>query len=342
MMRERRPSPARALMRTSVAALLVWSTLAVLMVARPGNTPGRETGVALLPDFDRDRGRVSSINFLLADDLFSLERRRDGWVMPEAGDYPVDPDRLADLMVGLSRLERETRRTSDPEKLALLGLGDPEDGGNGVRVDLTGPADETLASFILGRRRTGLYLRSPGDNQAFRLAGDLPAFYTRRAWLDLDILSVTPQALRALRLYDSAGQTAYFMRAPGQGPLAFRPAAPHAHDQLRDPAALSRSALALSSLTFTDAKPATGLTTSPVGRHISETFDELELDLQAYRELDGLWVTLRAIEAGNGARRAASLNERTEGWAFRVSSMDFEALTPAVADLVTRPASTGP
>ena len=85
-----------------------------------------------------------------------------------------------------------------------------------------------------------------------------------------------------------------------------------------------------------DVKPAADLLTQPVARHISETFDGLEIDLRAYREGDGVWVTLRAVEAGEGARRAEVINDKAEGWAFRLTDYDFQDFTPDVLSIVER------
>lgn len=331
----------QALLKVCLAALCVWGVLALHTIATGPGGPAmaKEVESPLLTDFERQRGNISSIRFTLVDDSFTLTRRRNGWVIPEAGDFPVSPDRLGALMIGLASLKRGDPRTSDPEKLALLGLGDPNLGGNGVRLDLIGADDGTTTSFILGRRPTGLYARSPDRSQAFRLKGDLPSFYTRRSWLDVDFLTIAPDALEAVRLYDGDGRTAYFRREAGDPPDAYRPAPPHMSDQVRNRFALSETALAISGVSFLDARPAGDLVTEPVARHISETFDDLEIELQAHREPDGLWVTLHAREAGDGARRAAFLNARATGWAFRVSSLDFNALTPTVSDLVNRPAT---
>ena len=48
------------------------------------------------------------------------------------------------------------------------------------------------------------------------------------------------------------------------------------------------------------------LRTQPVARHITQTHDGLEVDVLAYRERDGYYITMRAIEAGEGAQRAAA------------------------------------
>ena len=56
--------------------------------------------------------------------------------------------------------------------------------------------------------------------------------------------------------------------------------------------------------------------------------------MSAYREPEGLYVTLRAIEAGEGARRAATINAKAEGWAYQLSDYDWADFTPAVSSIV--------
>ena len=98
----------------------------------------------------------------------------------------------------------------------------------------------------------------------------------------------------------------------------------------------STTALAVTRFSPVDVKPASDLTTRPIARHISETFDGLEIDLKAYREPFGVWVTVRAVEAGEGARRAQAINARAEGWAFRMTDYDFQDFTQTVASIVER------
>ena len=73
-----------------------------------------------------------------------------------------------------------------------------------------------------------------------------------------------------------------------------------------------------------------------MARHITETYDGLEIDLRAWNEPDGYWVTLRAVEAGEGARRAQTINDRAEGWAFKLTEYDWREFTPRITSIVRR------
>ncbi|MEL6664992.1 MAG: DUF4340 domain-containing protein [Pseudomonadota bacterium] len=325
-------------------AVGLWVSLGLMSLATsgPGASQSR-MGSAVLSDFGATRVDASRIRFTLADESYTLERSSKGWVMAETGGYPVRLDRIADLASGLETLSYDERRTDDPYKHDRLGLGDPTEGGNGVLVEVFGPENELSHAVIVGRKNEDLYVRDPGNTQSYRADGSLPPFYNRRAWLDLDIVDIDPAAIRSVRIIDSRNRTLYLRRAEGSDSRSFAPAPPNQNDRLISRLAASASALAITRLSPQDVKPAEDLINGPIARHISETFDGLEINLQAYREPNGFWVTLRAIEAGEGARRAEVINEKAEGWAFRISDYDFQDFTPSVTSIVEpAPAPSAP
>ena len=300
-----------------------------------GNTHSR-MGAAVLDGFSQTRADSQKIRFTLADESYTLARTAAGWTLEETGGYPIRPDRLAELAGGLETLSFDERRTDDPYKHDRIGLGNPAEGGNGALIEVFGQDSALMHSLIIGRKNDTLYVRDPEAAQTYRAEGTVPPFYNRRAWLDLDIIQIEPSAIRSVRITDSAGNSLYLRRDEGSNARSFRPAPPDQDDRLISRLAASSTALAITRLTPADVKPASDLTTQPIARHISETFDGLEVDLRAYREPYGFWVTLRAIEAGEGARRAAAINQKAEGWAFRISDYDFQDFSPDVNSIVER------
>ncbi|MEM8616834.1 MAG: DUF4340 domain-containing protein [Pseudomonadota bacterium] len=318
--------------------LLVWLSSFV----GASSSFGAETamGRPVLEGFAAARPDVSAIRFTMADDRYTLERTAEGWTMRESGGYPIRRDRLSELATGLELLTYDAARTRDPEKLSQIGVSDPQAGGNGVLIEVFDANSEVQHALIAGRKQGRIYVRAPGAVQAYRAGGDLPPFYNRRAWLDFDILQIDQSAIRSVRLFDQTGAELYLTRPAGGDRRSFVPAPPFEDLRLQSALAASTTALAITRLAPSDAKPVSALTSEPVARHISETFDGLEVDLSAYRERDGLWVTLRAIEAGEGARRAAAINTKTEGWAFRLPDYDFQDFTPLLSSLVSAPEPT--
>lgn len=298
-------------------------------------TPER-IGEPVLGEFSAISGEIKRIKVRLADERYTLEATEDGWVMPEAGGYPVRADRLAALAEGLGSLTWEAERTRDPDKFDRIGLGDPSQDGTGALIEIVNDAGETTFSLIAGRKAGRVYGRRPDDAMAYRLSGDLPPLYTKDAWLDFQIVDIQPEAIAAVRLTDWRGAAIFLRRNAGEPAQAFRPGPPDQDRRLTSAIAAAGPALALARFAPLDAKRADQLETPPVARHVTLTFDGLEVAVEAYREPDGLFVTMRAVEAGEGARRAETINQRAGGWAFRLTDLDWSEYTTPI-DQIVRP-----
>ena len=319
-------------------AAFLWVILAIgALFEAPNDDRHARMGTPIISDFVALQDTLSAIRLTLADETYTLARSADGWVMPEAANYPIRNDRIADLFAGLETLSYAETRTADPDKHALLGLDAPNLGGTGVEIALIDDTGDVAHAFITGRRNDQLYVRLPDRDQTYRASGDLPPFYAQSAWLDFDILTIEPAAVKAVRLRDQTGETLYLNRAVGASAQGFRPAPPDQAATIVSRLGVSTTALALTRFAPRGAKPISSLTTGPLGEHITETFDGLEVAVQLYREPDGRWITLRAIEAGEGARRASEINRKVEMWAFQLSAFDFDDFTPTISRLVTRP-----
>lgn len=318
-------------------AVGLWVILGLTSLSHGAQGGGHDRlGQPVLDGFSQTRADAQRIRFTLADESYTLIRSASGWLLEETGGYPIRSDRLSELAGGLETLAFDERRTDDPYKHDRIGLGDPTEGGNGALIEIFDSSGTLENSLIIGRKNDTLYVRAADDAQTYRADGTLPPFYNRRGWLDLDIINIDPSAIRSVRIMDATGRMLYLRRAEGSDSRSFRPAPPNQDDVLISRLAASTTALAVTRLSPSDVKPASDLVSEPMARHISETFDGLEVDLRAYREPTGFWVTLRAVEAGEGARRAEAINEKAEGWAFRITDYDFQDFTPLVSSIVER------
>ena len=316
--------------------LIVLTLISYIDFAHAPRQTGR-TGQPVLPDFAAIRADAAEIRVTLADESYRLISSANGWTLDGTHGYPVRADRLSGLASGLGDLTWGEARTHDPGKLNRVGLGDPRDGGTGALIEITNEAGDITAAIIAGRKGDHLYARRPDETQAYQVEGDLPPLYNRDGWLDLDIIDITPDAISAVRLYDRYGESLFLQRAVGTSERSFRPAPPYQDFRLISRIAASTPALALTRFQPIGVKPASELSTRPVGRHITQTHDGLEVEARAYREPDGFYVTLRAIEAGEGAQRGSTINEKAEGWAFELSEYDWNDFTPTVSSIVKPP-----
>lgn len=333
--------PGRARIRNTVllTALLVILALAGELGAGRSVSPGPRPEGPVLPRFDALWEETAAIRVTLADGSYLLTGTADGWRLNGPEGFAVHPDRIAKLAGGLGSLTFEAHRTRDPEKLQALGLGDPREGGNGALLDLLDRDGRVVASLLTGRRTGRTYVRWPGENQSFLVTGTLPPLHAAEAWLDLDVLDIRPETIAAVRLADRSGRTLYLRRPPGGNDLAFRAAPPSGAETLISPVAVAGPALALSRFRPSGVRPAAALRTEAVASHITETHDALEVRAGIFEEADGTFLTLHAVEAGHAAQRAAAINLRTAGWAFRIQAADISDFAPDVGTLI-RPAAT--
>ncbi len=283
-----------------------------------------------------DTGAPERIRVDLADESYALVQAERGWRMDAPDGFPVRTDRMRELLTGLEELSWADPRTRDPRKFDTLGLGDPANGGTGAKVTILQKDDRHSQTVIIGWRDERLYARRPDETEAWRVAGDLPPLHGRDAWMDFAVLSLEPETIAAVLIAPTAGEQLLLVRNPGQGPREFRPGPAHPDERLVSPLAASTPALALSRFAPIDAKPASDLQTLPVARHVTITHDGLEIEAKAYREPDGRYVTLRAVEAGEGATRAEAINTRAAGWAFELTRYDWAEYTPSISSVVER------
>ncbi|MCU0730325.1 MAG: DUF4340 domain-containing protein [Hyphomonas sp.] len=328
----------RILLLASLAGIL---GLLALVSHLGGGAPvqtSERTGQAVFPDFEALRGEASEIRITLADERYTLVATGEGWRLGSRDGYPIRQDRLTELAAGMGSLVWDTPRTDDPEKLNRIGLGDPREGGTGALLELIGPDGAPAAALITGRKGDAIYARRPDETTAYRVTGNLPPLYSAEAWLDLGFLDINEEAVSAVRLTDEAGENLFLQREVGSSDRAFRPAPPFQNYRLTSRLAVTGPALALTRFLPIGVKPAASLRTQPVARHITQTHDGLEVDVRAYRERDGYFITLRAIEAGEGAMRAEAINAQASGWAFELTATDWADYTPRVSDIVRPPA----
>jgi len=319
---------------TGALAVLLF---AFSLIGGQSNGEHPRTGELVFPDLMEELGTSPTLRIQTADTVYTLQETETGWGLAESGGYPVRADRMRSLADALRTLQWGAVKTRDPSKFDRIGLGDPKLDGAGALIEVLGPNDELIASLITGRKSQRVYGRKLSDEAlSFQLEGDLPPLYTRQAWLDLDVLEVPAAVVKSVRIMRPDGESLLLSREQGGGPRTFRPAPPNQDDRLLSRLAAAGPALAITRFFPTDVKPASDLQTEWVARHVTVTHDALEIDVHAYQEADGYYITMRAVEAGNGANRAESINAKAEGWAFKLSEIDWVDFAPEISSIVRR------
>jgi hypothetical protein len=266
------------------------------------------------------------------------------WAVVEKGNYPAAPGRVRWLLLGLADLTLVERKTTRPELLARLDLDDPKN-GKSTLVALQDRTGNTVAELIVGKSRpdrlgggdAGVYVRMPGDNQAWLARGAVDPSGDITGWLDRRILDIPPSRVASVTLTGADGIALVLRRDAPDGKFAVVDAP--ADTSFKGDAALAAPAAALAGLDLDDVKPAADLP-MPASGTASAAFttdDGLTVTLRLFTHDKADWIAVEA--SGNGAAEADSqaINTKVARWTYAIPADRGKLLRAKLGDLVAPP-----
>ncbi len=275
---------------------------------------------------------------------FSTVRDNNTWVVEQYDSYPADMNLVQNLLVGLSQLTRLEAKTDDPEKHARLDLaGFQFPNSKTMRVTVYSRRDEAIADLYVGRTHesvsspnlTEYFVRHPQRNQVWLVRGALPLVYSPLDWLDSQIINLDRSEVREvqiqnknstpIRVYKSSATDRNFML----GAVAHGAKVRHQF-KINDIGEVFRN------LSFLDVQRSDVWQSST--KVIAVTFDGLQVTAQLAEDEWGGYAQFSA-EASNEAatdvhERAARLNNKWEGWAYRLSDARVKTINTRFNELI--------
>ena len=149
-----------------------------------------------------------------------LVKQGDGWVAPEAGNYPADSTKITPVLDKLAAIKAGKPIATTPGSHAQLQVADNQ---FARKVDLT-KADGTTQTIYLGSQAGGqsVHVRLAGKNEVYLANG--PATYEVNAdllsWVNPVYLTVNPSDVTSLALKNKNGEFDLTKNAQGQWELA--------------------------------------------------------------------------------------------------------------------------
>lgn len=260
----------------------------------------------------------------------------DSWVLPAKADHPVRPERVRELLVGLTELRLTEPRTANPEMLERLGVEDPtREGATSALLRVLDAEGRPIAELIVGRRRMrvqgnvpeSVYVRRPGEAQAWLAEGRLPLDSDPNLWIDRDIANIPRDRVRAAEIH-RAGEGPLLLRRGREIEAPLAVVEPAETPEL-DEVSLDEVSRAFEFLTFLDVRRAAEMPGEWLGEASFELTDNLRIAVAARKEGETLWVRLSAT----GDAEAARLDARWRGWAYQVGQWKERSFLPRLEDL---------
>jgi len=261
---------------------------------------------------------------------------KDGWRVQESDGYPARTVKVKRSVLGLARLTLLEPKTRKKEKYAKLGLRDVDaEGAAAKRVRLLDAQGALLGDLLVGRRRAnlagttsgGVYVRRPGDAQAWLAAGDTDITDAKANWLERKIIDVAGKRVKRIDVRHPDGEAYAITKAAPEGAgftLENIPAGKKLISQ-GGPDAVGR---ALANLLLDDARRAPGpFDDAKAVISVFTTFDGLKVTTRVAKGADGKsWMRIAAEaapEASGGdakaAEQARAVTARTADWVYRIT-----------------------
>ncbi|MGQ0531220.1 MAG: DUF4340 domain-containing protein [Caulobacteraceae bacterium] len=321
---------ARSLSLFLVAGALVAIAAVTLAIESRGLSPNSASG-PVVPDLAEAIGGAQRISITSSDATYRIERTQQGWAMRDRDDYPVLSSRLAQLTEGLETLRYVRRMTSDASKHERLGVTDPREGGRGILVQIEDGRGALLVNLILGVEANGLYVRRPDQAQTWAAEGELPPLRDVASWMDLQPLNVPADRLARIEIMPAEGRAYVLARDSPDQP--WRIASPAVASLAQS--AVTATAERLTQLAPVDVRTAPAIQGAPRARVRATTFDGVTIDAELIVSDSRTWVKLVARAAAPEQEAAAlEINNRSAAWAYALSDMEAEALTPPLNRLI--------
>lgn len=334
---------------SALALIAAIAAGAAVTVKRPGTDFGH--GTKLFASLGSKLDSAASIEIIRHDGRFSVQRKGEAWVVVEKDGFPARPELIRQTLAALTEMETVEAKTSKPELFERLNLNDPADkDAKSIRMTVKDAAGGVLADLLIGKKRTGtataagstgdsqmLYVRKADEQKTWLVQAQIDARASAVDWTDRGLMDISMEDLSSVMLKSADGSVLPLSRIADAKDFTVENV-PEGRTA-KTGWDVNQLGTTLETLNFEDVQAASKLTvpdTAASGRFESK---------------DGLVVTITLVPAGNDTwtlikaegnpEKAAAINAKVDGWAFRLPDYKRDRLQKTIND-VLQPAEPAP
>jgi hypothetical protein len=327
------------LLAAATSALVV---LAIVAIATGDRGVSRAApGERALPALAAELGDVASVGVKRSSLSLTFVRDGESWLVAEKGNYPAAAGKVRQIVLAMADLMLVEPKTQRAEFYPRL---DVEDPGNGksTLVTLKDKSGTTLAELIIGKRRydrlgagnDGVYVRKPGDAQAWLARGSLEFSDQLSSWLDRRILDIPQKRIAKVTLTQPDGTKLVITRPTADAKFTVEDAPADA--KFKSETTTSEPAMALETLDLDDVKPAAEMPVpdKDVVTGSFTTFDGLTVDVRLLDRDDMHWIAVSAAGSGAAETEAKEIADKAARWTYAIPPYKATQLKMKLSDLL--------
>ena len=302
---------------------------------------------------------VAEITVRRAGGAFSVRRTAQGWGLAERGGYPVRGDKVKQTAIAIAELVLSMPKTRKPERYPRLQVEDIDaKGARSKLVTVKAAGGETLAELIVGRAYSGagtggVYVRLPGDEQAWLTEVPIDVGNGPVDWLERRIIHVSPKRVARFMTVQPDGEKLVLYKDSADDEHFMFEDLPE-DTVLKGENVADDTGSALLAVDLTDVAPAGEIDFSgdTVARAQVRTFDGLVVDVEMTTVDGATWARFAAsaepVTALSGAQagaasfksadqvaaEAAEIMDRVGGWAYKLENWQAAGLRVKLAQFL--------
>jgi hypothetical protein len=286
-------------------------------------------------------GDVASVTLLRNGSTVTVVRDGDSWLVADTGNYPANAGKISQIVLAMADLTFVEPKTQKADLYPRLEVEDPGK-GKSTLISVKDKSGGNIAEAIVGKRRydrlgagnDGVYLRRPGDPQAWLARGSLDPSGEISSWLDRRILDISEKRIAKVTLTQADGTKLVISRSGPDAKFTVEDAPADA--KFKSETTTSGPAMALETLDLDDVKPVTELPVpdKDVVTASFTTFDGLNIDVRLLDRDKTDWIAVSASGSGAAEAAAKKIDEKLSRWTYAIPSYKANLLKTKLADLL--------
>ena len=332
--------PRSLLLLASATVVLV--VLATVVLASGDRGVSRVApGERAFPALAAKLGEVTSVAVSRNGTTMTLIRDGDSWLVAEKGNYPANAAKISQIVRAMADLTLVEPKTQTAGLYPRLEVEDPGSGKSAL-ISVKDKSSRALAEAIVGKRRydrlgagnDGVYIRKPGEAQAWLARGTLDPSGEPASWLDRQILDISEKKIAKVILTQTDGAKLVISRSAPDAKFAVEDAPADA--KFKGETTFSGPATALETLDLQDVKPAAELPVpeKDVVSASFTTFDGLTVDARLLERDKADWIAISATGSGAAEPEAKKLDDKVARWTYEIPAYKANLLKTKLADLI--------
>ncbi len=316
---------------------------------KPAQQVAIDSGTLMFPNLAPRLKDAAKIEIVSQGKTTTLVLADGRWGLADRGGYPILDTKLRGMLTALTELRLLEPRTSDAEQLRRLGVEEPDakDSKSSLLRLLDG-SGKPILSIITGHRRVRaqakvpeqIYVRRPGETQAWLAEGALQVDADPQLWLDRDVMNIDNKRI-AGAVITRDGQTLTLARKDDKLDVTD----PADHPPLDD-YRVEDVGRAFEHVTFQDVQPNSTPVGDEIGRGVFTTTDGLTITATVFKAEKDILARFAVTGDDKAKEEALTLTTRLRNWTYQLGAWKEKALVPTLADLkkaeATPPAAETP